>query len=67
MVLAGRLCDGESVDDAKAEGDKRGYRTRRHAPLQGHVGNAVFATLGGDGCLYCDGGRSTSSPVRLFT
>lgn len=57
MVLAGRLCDGESVDDAKTEGGRADIE-RAAVALARYVGNAVFATLGGDGCLYCDGDRS---------
>ena len=36
--------------------------------LARYVGNAVFATLGGDGCLYCDGNRSdvvAGSPAHV--
>lgn len=67
MVLAGRLCGGESVGDMKADGDRAGIG-RAAAALAHHVGNTVFATLGGDGCLCCDGERSIAvagSPAHV--
>ncbi len=56
LVLAGRLCGGDSPDDMSS-GGARPCVERAAAALARHVGNTVFATLGGDGCLYCDGDR----------